>query len=443
MKLDVLSDNQIIGQLTHDASTNLFGFEYSPMWLVLPAAYALSPLIPLRPRADTTAELHSAAVRQFFENLLPEGRALEDAALANNISKANLVGLMVALGGETAGSFQIILSATQHQKPAVKRLLTPKELSERIAGRPDEPFSVWDGKVRLSIAGYQDKVAVFKENNQWFLVEGPDLASTVILKPAPVKAGLTNLPSNEFFCMRLAKHVGLPVAGARLLHIPDPVLEIDRFDRKVEPTGRVRRIPIIDACQALGLSVGFKYERPYGNNKDVRNIREGASFSRVFQFLENSHKPAVEKLKMLRWALFQIFIGNTDAHAKNISFYSSNAGFTATPSYDLVSILAYDDLNFEQGFAMAIGDAFLESELTAFQWAHFAIKCGLSPKQVAFEMKKFIEKLQKVVPVAVNEVLAEGAEADIVNKIVMVIQRMSDRHSALVAKIPEVDPTLF
>ena len=107
MQLDVLSDNQLIGQLTHESSTNLFGFAYSPEWLVLPEAYALSPLIPLQPRVGHTAELHSAAVRQFFENLLPEGRALEDAALANNVSKANLVGLMVALGGETAGSLQI------------------------------------------------------------------------------------------------------------------------------------------------------------------------------------------------------------------------------------------------------------------------------------------------------------------------------------------------
>ena len=39
--------------------------------------------------------------------------------------------------------------------------MTKEELSERIKDRARIPFSVWDGKVRLSIAGYQDKVAVY------------------------------------------------------------------------------------------------------------------------------------------------------------------------------------------------------------------------------------------------------------------------------------------
>jgi hypothetical protein len=44
-------------------------------------------------------------VRQFFQNLLPEGQALEeDAALANKVSKANLMGLLIALGQDTAGA---------------------------------------------------------------------------------------------------------------------------------------------------------------------------------------------------------------------------------------------------------------------------------------------------------------------------------------------------
>ena len=41
--------------------------------------------------------------------------------------------------------------------------MTHEQLSERIQQRAELPFSVWDGKVRLSIAGYQDKVAVYQE----------------------------------------------------------------------------------------------------------------------------------------------------------------------------------------------------------------------------------------------------------------------------------------
>ena len=61
-----------------------------------------------------------------------------------------------------------------------------QELSQRIRERPALPFSVWDGKVRLSIPGYQDKVALFVRGEEWFLAEGT-LASTHILKPEPVE----------------------------------------------------------------------------------------------------------------------------------------------------------------------------------------------------------------------------------------------------------------
>jgi len=41
--------------------------------------------------------------------------------------------------------------------------------------------------VRLSIAGYQDKIAVYEREGRWYLVEGGRLASTDIVKPVPVQ----------------------------------------------------------------------------------------------------------------------------------------------------------------------------------------------------------------------------------------------------------------
>jgi serine/threonine-protein kinase HipA len=42
----------------------------------------------------------------------------------------------------------------------------------------------------LSIAGLQDKVAIYSEGEQWYLVDGGELASTHILKPEPVSSVL-------------------------------------------------------------------------------------------------------------------------------------------------------------------------------------------------------------------------------------------------------------
>lgn len=50
-----------------------------------------------------------------------------------------------------------------------------------------------------------------------------------------------------------------------MLHVPEPVLFVQRVDRR-EENGRVARLHVIDGCQALGLSVSMKYERNYGDN---------------------------------------------------------------------------------------------------------------------------------------------------------------------------------
>ena len=452
-RLDAFLDQQIAGALTHNPNENRFAFSYAPEWLDNPRRYSLSPHLPLEPINNQTAEAHSASVRHFFENLLPEGRALDEAATANKVSKSNLVGLMVALGRETAGALALQLSRddvgagnagnnTPPDAVEARRHLSREELSARIRARPYEPFSVWDGKVRLSIAGYQDKVAVFKEDNEWYLVDSGRLASTVILKPEPLNSALTGLTTNEFFCMRLARKAGLPAAAVRLAHLPEPVLEVDRFDRIVDGHA-VRRLHVIDGCQALGIPPTLKYERPYGDNPDVRNIRDGASLPQLFAMLKTCPSPAAQRLHLLRWTIFQILIGNTDAHAKNLSFFNDHEGLRFTPTYDLVSILAFADKKIEDSYAMAIGDAFSEAELTPYEWAHFAHLCDLRPQLISRELEKMSAKLLQIIPGIRQATIDEGADAFVLDKVCATITRLAERHLAIAKEITSVDPELF
>lgn len=184
MELDVLLNGELAGTLSYTAETHRHAFLYCPAWLSRKDRYALGPTLPLElaevahGAEAAVQEQHSAAVRQFFENLLPEGQALDDAASTHRLSKGNLMGLLAALGGETAGALQLRRPGTGVAPVAeIRRALAHTELSERIRARPFHPFSVWDGRVRLSIAGYQDKIAVFEEEGQWSLVEGSHLAS--------------------------------------------------------------------------------------------------------------------------------------------------------------------------------------------------------------------------------------------------------------------------
>ena len=79
MKLDVLMNGELAGTLSYTAQTHRYAFDYSPAWLSRKVRYALGPTLPLEVDEAMTEERHSALVRQFFENLLPEGQALDDA----------------------------------------------------------------------------------------------------------------------------------------------------------------------------------------------------------------------------------------------------------------------------------------------------------------------------------------------------------------------------
>ena len=277
-----------------------------PGYLTDPERFALSPYLPLPGEADParlprTSPEHSVVVRDFFQNLLPEGKSLDAAAAVAKLSKGSLVGLLASLGAECMGALRIL--PTGVEAPATSlRAVTREELSQRIRERPAMPFSVWDGKVRLSIPGYQDKVALFVRGEEWFLAEGT-LASTHILKPEPVEEIVAGLTSNEFFCMRLAAACGLEVATVQLRHLPEPVLMAERFDRRtVADNGNtggetVDRLHVMDGCPGAGSAGGCtKYERLYGQcRRDVKHIRDRASLPHFFALQQLSAQPLAQQ----------------------------------------------------------------------------------------------------------------------------------------------------
>ncbi|MGS0743532.1 HipA domain-containing protein [Glaciimonas sp. GG7] len=454
MKLIVWAQGRKIGELSYDGSTGRFAFEYAETWLGWDGRFALCPSLPLNPLSDKipeTLDQHSAAVRQFFQNLLPEGQALDDAAQVNKVSKANIPGLLYALGRETAGALVISLpEENQRRFDAVPRLLSEAELSERIRLRPSAPFTIWDGKIRLSIAGYQDKLAVYERAGQWFLVDDPTLASTLILKPEPVRTLLSGMTTNELMCLRLARSLGLPVATAYLKHVPEPVLVIERFDRQLKTANagqlEVQRLHCIDGCQALGLSVDFKYERPHGDGEYVRYIRDGASLKRFFRLLgdkSNTPVPGLAQLVFLRWVIFQVLIGNTDAHAKNVSFFCDVRGLLLTPMYDLVSTLVFVGAGLEDSLAMAIGDNFDPTKITACDWAQLAHENNLKPRLVANELKRLAHACLQALPTLTTALMQEGADVAMMARVADVVERQCNAALGVAPHITEVPADLF
>jgi serine/threonine-protein kinase HipA len=396
-----------------------------------PNAYPLSPALPLKPPGQA---YDSRSIKRFIEHLLPEGHALDVAVASNGLARSNVFGLIRALGAETAGVLRFGdpengIAAAGHAMREIPR----EELNARIADR-EVPFTVWDGKVRMSVAGVQDKLLVYlaaplEQGGRLFLVEGPHLASTHILKPDLGQAKLPHLAVNEHFCMTLARRIGLPVADVQLLRTPRPVLVVRRFDRLVQlqdDTVRVDRLHIVDACQACDLPVAFKYERNLGQGPEVGNIREGMSFERLFGLGELTANKARAKLAMLRWSLFQFLIGNSDAHGKNFSFFVRPGGYLEpTPWYDLVSVAQYG--HFDTDMAMAFGDAFTLDEVTPFALADFAERCGIDRKL----MRREAQRLASAANTAAVELAAsddyENDEREFVTRLAIFIGRQAQR----------------
>lgn len=434
------ADGRRVGVIGHDARDDRWSLTYDAAWRADRQSFPLSPALPFSQPEGGHA---SASVKRFIEHLLPEGRALGVAVRYNGLAKTNVFGLIRALGVETAGALRFATNAAAHPVDAdpAPREVSLQELDGRIAQRESLPFTVWDGQVRMSMAGLQDKLLVYldrplAEGGRMFLVDGRRLASTHLLKPDTGEARTPHLAVNEHFCMSLARRMGLPAAQVSLMRAPRPVLVVRRFDRVVVGEGdsrRVRRLHIVDACQVCDLPVSYKYERNLGNGPAVRHVREGVSFERLFQCADLTANKAVTRLTLLRWALFQFLIGNSDAHGKNFSFLVRPGGLLESADwYDLVSVLQYD--GFDTELAMAFGDVFVHEAVSAFAMADFARRCGIDRKLMQREGRRLAKLALKAADEQARSPEYLADERAFVARLADFVQRQARRLDTLVAQ---------
>jgi len=381
------SAGTLIGKIGFNADEETFSFYYDAHWLIAPDSYPISPTA-----INFIAPAKSSTIKKFFENLLPEGAGLDAIARSSQVAKSNLFALLKIIGRESTGGLLIVPTGYAfNHNDATSRLITDADLLEKIQLRDSVPFSVWDNKVRLSIAGFQDKIAVFIHQDKMYFVEHP-LASTHILKPLPRNPELSTVVANEYYCMTLAQRVGLDSARTYIRRIPEPVLYVERFDRRYNADlNTVDRLHVIDACQLLDMSAAYKYERVYGSHKDVADFREGVSLKKIFECEYLSEVPLLFVRQLIRWTLFQFLIGNADAHGKNLSFFVKKHGRIAfAPTYDVVSTIIYNGV--EDTIALGVGDAFKLDDIRAYQWATFAKDCGIPIRVIAREMSDLVKK---------------------------------------------------
>lgn len=308
----------------------LWSFQYAADWLRNPQSFALSPHIPL-----TAEPLLDGATRRpvqwYFDNLLPEEGQRVLLAGDARLDAADAFGLLTWYGAESAGSVTLLPPDAELRTAEPLRPLPDDALEARIRQLPKLPLTHAAIK-RMSLAGAQHKLAVVLLDDALFEPAGAT-PSTHILKPDHPDEDYPHSVINEWFVMRLAKRLGLDVPVARRRYVPSPVYLIDRFDRIPGDQGWQRR-HVIDACQLLGLDRSFKYSQG-----SMENLAALANACR---------SPAVARARLFGWLVFNVLVGNSDAHLKNLSFLVSHDGVQLAPFYDLLSVATYDSAAFDR-----------------------------------------------------------------------------------------------
>ena len=372
IRLRVWANTRPMGWFGHAAAE--FFFEYDAQWLAQPGTYVLAPQFALGPQRYT-----GALVRNFFENLLPEGEALEDIISALHMRQASSFDLLGKLGQELPGVIALLPegerpSATQEYAP-----LALPTLSDRLAARQRVPLLVSNDATTMSLAGAQDKVGLRYDSKTRRLFDsvGPS-PTTHILKPDTRQLRYTPSAINEYACMLLAKALKLPVPKVWLLRVPEAAYVVERYDR-VMTAGNIVGLHQIDGCQLLGHGPGWKYERSGGL----------VSLPKLVQALRALSVRGRDLLELQRWVMFNYLIGNADAHAKNLSVLIDDKGYRLAPFYDLLCVRAYGDT----GLALFIGDEENFDAVGRHSWEALCEDCGFRLDETLKEFRSMASAL--------------------------------------------------
>ncbi len=403
----VFHERRVVGRL--DPSP--LAFAYDADWLASSDAFPASVTLPLA-KAPYAAD----AVAGFFFNLLPEGRVRRQIAERLGISVGNDYALLAAIGGECAGALSLVPSREDAlRKPAYQRL-TDADIAERIESGGAFGSVAGARGIRLSLAGAQDKLPVFIDEDGIALPKAT-AASTHILKFE--NRDFRNLPANEVLLLRLAAAVGLPTVRAELRRIGrHTTAVIERYDREVR-AGAIARIHQEDFCQAQGFPAERKYE-----------AEGGPSISQCVELVRAaSVDPLVDTRALIRWHIFNACVGNADGHAKNLSLLHSANGTRLAPFYDLVCTRAYRRI--DRHIAMRIGSSVDADRLRRSDWQQFARDIGVGERFVVETAEEIVGAVSEHTDPALRALEREFRRQEFLRSEVVPAIRAASRRVAL------------
>lgn len=368
-RLPIYFAERLVGELTHDRGR--LGLSY-----LAEAPFAVARGLQVRARAYTDEEC-----RPFLANLLPEGDWRGSLCRRLQLPETDDYGLLRHLGHDCAGAISFDEPGQDHAGGAYTPLPEP-ELRRWLKNPLVRPTPEQAPGLRRALAGAQDKLILHLADGEPYLCER-GAPSTVVVKP-DISGGFNGIELsalNELFCMQLAVAVGLRAprsfwfAGA---------FAVERFDRSFVGS-RLERVHQEDFAQLLGLPPAAKYDITWRD-----------CFAVVDRYVEQAE---VARRELLERLLFNLLIGNADAHGKNFALLFGNQGAELAPAYDLLCTQVYPALS--EAFVMKVGAARRQNELTASAWLQLAREAQLPLewiKQRGLELSSSVQLALRELP---------------------------------------------
>ncbi|EMV9367297.1 type II toxin-antitoxin system HipA family toxin [Vibrio alginolyticus] len=310
-------------------------FCYDEHWLALSDAYPISLSLPLQNQPHK-----GVSVASYFDNLLPDlVSARKNIQHRYHTASIDVFDLLHAIGRDCVGSLSFLPEKEVETSfaPTKLELLSVENMRTIITAHEHQlPLGMIDKHdFRITISGAQEKTALSKIKNDWF-VPSLDYPSTHILKfpigfiqQPTATLDMTESVENEYFCIKLAETMGFHVPKVEILEVEEmKVLAVERFDRYwSQDESAIIRLAQEDMCQVFSLPSRFKYQSD-----------GGVGIKEIMQLLSSSKCAEKDRDDFMRFQVFQWLIGATDGHGKNFSiFIETDSTYRLTPFYDIMS----------------------------------------------------------------------------------------------------------
>lgn len=279
----------------------------------------------LLPTGRVGTRPHPRAVTAFLQGLLAEGNLREHLAFEASLTPDDVFGMVSAYGRDTAGALVFLPDgAGPENRVGALELMTDTDIAARLRAAGNYT----PGRLEsTSLAGLQPKIVLQRTQERWYrCLDGAPSTHIIKLGPEPDSA-LRDVIDTEAACIELARMVGLSTISATVTHF-DAVraLVVSRYDRTTAPDGQVGRVHQEDTAQALGLDTR-DMNRKFQRGKNLPSLKAIAAILR---------SGGQEPDPLLALTAFNLAVGNSDAHAKNISLMRPEDGSCSlAPAYDI------------------------------------------------------------------------------------------------------------